>query len=185
MKSFYYAKILTALLLLNGCSILIGQVKPVEEKAVEPNLVEVHQLDPNWKKLEVKSEHQGTKEENEDIPDAAWQSTKTAAVISLNSACRQTHAEADGANDLREMTETITSPWSNLKILSQDETLLSGFPSLQTIAEGIYLNRKRKFQLIVVKAPSCVYDIIFLSPVPTYEQDLSVFEKFRATLKLK
>ncbi len=167
---------------LGGCSILIGTVKPVDQKASEPNLIEVQQLDPTWKKIQVKSELGGTTGENGAIPDAAWQSTKTAAVISLNSACRQS---SDEEPDIRSITESITSGWEQLKILHQGDLLVSGSPALETTAEGRYSDRLRRFQLLVVKSPSCVYDIIYLSPIPTFSQDLELFQRFRATLKLK
>ena len=183
MKFFYPISITCLFLLfLNGCSVLIGRVKPVEEKAVEPNLVQVQSLDPTWKKLSIQSEHQGTAEENEDIPDAAWQSSKTAAVISLNSACRQF---TDTESNLKNITETITTPWDRLEIISQKEISFAGHPALETIAQGYYLRRERKFQLIVVKSPSCIYDMIFLSPLDTYDQEVTLFQRFRDNLRLK
>ena len=183
MKSFHFTLGASFLLLfLNGCSVLFGSVKPVEEKAVEPNLVQVQNLDPHWKKLEIKSEHEGTPEANEDIPDAAWQSNDTAAVISLNSACRQFN---DVESNLQNVTNTITTPWNNLQLISQKETTLNGYRALETIAEGYYLNRERKFQLVVVKSSACIYDLIFLSQPKTYDQEVAVFQRFRDSLKLK
>lgn len=187
MKLLYstFALTLTILSLsgfIGGCSILIGEVKPVDQKANEPKLIEIQQLDPSWKKLQVKPESGAVGSENEDIPDAAWQSTKTAAVISMNSACRQT---SDAEPDIRSIIETITSGWDNLKILNQVDVRVSNFPGIETTAEGMYTDRRRRFQLLVVKSPSCVYDIIYLSPIETFSQDLELFQRFRATLKLK
>ena len=109
MKSFYYTArllliptLLAAPVFLNGCSVLVGQVKPVEEKAPAPKMIPVEQLSPSWKPLELHSATSG--DHPDDIPDSAWQSTKSAAVISLNSACRQYH---DEDMELKEFTSNL------------------------------------------------------------------------------
>ena len=176
MKSHY--SLLACILLLNGCSILVGQVKPVEEKATLNTPKKELLQDPNWKKLQIKS---GTKS-NEDIPDAAWQSLETAAVISLNSVCRQSIDE-DG--DIKEVSRLLMSQWDNLKIENEQDRVVSGFRAFETTAHGVYLNQNRKFQTVVVKSPTCVYDLVFLSPPKTFDQEITVFRKFRDNLSLK
>lgn len=180
MKSFYYLPCLF-LLFLNGCSVLVGQVKPVEEKAPVTQLTPVDRLNSNWKRLELHSAAIGG-DQAEDIPDSAWQSNKTAAVISLNSACRQNRDEDVG---LKEFTSNLLSQWRNLKIEGQKDLIVSGRPALETTAEGLYLGRNRKFQTVVVKTQSCIYDLIYLSPIKTFAQELDVFHQFRDSLNLK
>ncbi len=157
----------------------MGNVKPVDEKAKKMPYSEVETIDPTWKRLETPSKN---KEKTDDIPDAAWQSDKTAAVISLNSACRQ---NVDDHEDLKEVTRLLLSQWDNLKIQSEQSTTLSGFPAWETEALGNYLKSERKFQTVVVKTPNCIYDLIYLSPIKTFTQELSVFQQFRASLNLK
>jgi hypothetical protein len=180
MKSNYSLRFsfLAVFLFLNGCSVLVGQVKPVEEKAAKVPFTDVTVIAPNWKRLEIP----GRTKNADDIPDAAWQSSKTAAVISLNSACRQT---PDDSADLKEVTRVLLSQWDRLTILTEEEKTLSGFPALETEAEGKYLGRDRKFKTTVVKTSTCVYDIVYLSPVKTFTEELSVFERFRDSLNLK
>jgi hypothetical protein len=172
-----------SLSLLNGCSVLIGNVKPVEEKAAIGTVTGPPLDDSHWKKINLKasSATAGTGE-GDDVPDVAYQSTKTASVIALNSACRRL---ADDESDAKTVTESILSSWRDMKNVDEANTLTSGFPSLQTTAQGIYLNRRRKFQLVVVKSPKCVYDLIYLSPVTTFDEELADFQRFRDTLKLK
>jgi len=171
---------LTAISLLfwSGCSVLIGHVKPEEVKSIDSKIIDVSQIDPSWKKISIGP----TSGPSEDIPDGAWQSTKTASVISINSACRQ---GSDEDNDLKSVTQTLLSQWNNLKILNERELTVSNYPALETTAEGYYLSRNRKFQTVAVKSPMCVYDLIYLSPVKTFDQELSVFQKFRDNLILK
>lgn len=187
MKSFYYPSrrllisfLLSASVFLNACSVLVGQVKPVEEKASATQLTPIDHISPNWKQLEL---HSAVSNEGaDDIPDSAWQSTRSAAVISLNSACRQNR---DESSELKDFTSNLLSQWRNLKIESQNNIIVSGKPALETTAEGIYLNRHRKFQTVVVKTQTCLYDLIYLSPVKTFNQELGVFHQFRDSLKLK
>jgi hypothetical protein len=183
MKSFYYTFLIfpSLTLLLNGCSVLVGNVKPVEEKAISVETSSLEMQRSGWNKLDIKS---ASLEENpDDIPDSAWQSSKTAAVISLNSACRKKND--DHELTLKEFTTSLLSQWRELKILSQREIQVSRIPALETTAEGIYLGRQRKFQTIVVKTQACMYELVYLSPLKTFDQELAVFQEFRANLNLK
>ena len=181
MKSIYSLRFsfLAISLFLNGCSVLVGQVKPVEEKAAKVPFTDVTVIAPNWNRLDMP----GKTKSADDIPDAAWQSDTTAAVISLTSACRQTPDEE--RSDLKEVTRIILSQWDNLSILNENPKIISGLPAWETEAEGKYLGRERKFKTTVVKTSTCVYDLIYLSPVKSFEQELSVFERFRDSLNLK
>ena len=113
MKSFswLYLLILQLTLFLNGCSVLVGQVKPVDEKAADEAFVnkvpDLTALDPNWKKIVLAA----TFSTSEDTPDAAWQSQKTAAVISINSACSQLH---DEHSSIEFVTSSLLSQWRRL-----------------------------------------------------------------------
>ena len=180
MKSIYSCLLGSCafVIFLNGCSVLVGQVQPVEEHATKSHYTDVSVLSPNWKKLDIPAH---TKSED-DVPDAAWQSETTAAVISLNSACRQ---NPDEHIDLKEVTGILLSQWDNLKILSETNVTVSKQTALETEAEGKYLGRDRKFKTVVVKTSTCVYDLVYLSPVKSFEEEVSVFERFRDSLNLK
>jgi hypothetical protein len=180
MKSIYSYLFFsgTLVVLLNACSVLVGQVQPVEEHAPKSHYTDVSILSPNWKKLDIPAH---TRSED-DVPDAAWQSTTTAAVISLNSACRQ---NPDENVDLKEVTGILLSQWDNLKILSETNVTVSKHTALETEAEGKYLGRDRKFKTVVVKTSTCVYDLVYLSPIKSFTEELSVFDRFRDSLNLK
>lgn len=188
MKSFYYTATVVFLSLSanTGCSVsklLVGQVDPVDQKSNTIKLTPVELIDPHWKRVDISGDSQAIN----DMPDRAWQSTKTASVISLNSACRQKNDEAQNFSEMgaKEITADLLSQWRDIEHKTEREMMLSGFPAFETTAEGIYYNRKRKFQTIIVKTPTCVYDLIFLSPTKSYTQDLAVFQKFRDKLIIK
>lgn len=186
MKSFYYttAVVFLSLALNSGCSVsklLVGQVSPVDEKSNSIQITALETLDPSWKRVEITDDLSPN-----DMPDRAWQSTKTASVVSLNSACRQ-GSDDQNYNDmgLKEITKDMLSQWRDLDPKSERDFKLSGFPALETTAEGFYFNSKRKIQTVVVKTPTCVYDLIFLAQPKNFAQDLAVFQKFRDKLILK
>jgi len=186
MKSFYYTTTVVFLSLITaGCSVsklLVGQVDAVDQKSSTIQVTPVEVINPNWKRIDV-SENSTPN----DMPDRAWQSTKTASVISLNSACRQRNDEAQNYAEmgLKEITADLLSQWTEMDHKTETDLTLSGFPAFETTAEGIYYGRHRKFQTVVVKTPTCIYDLIFLSPPKSYAQDLAIFQKFRDKLILK
>jgi len=187
MKSFYYT---TAVVFLSltaaGCSVsklLVGHVDAVDQKSSTIQVTPVEMIDPLWKRIDS-SENSASMN---DMPDRAWQSSKTASVISLNSACRQRNDEAQNYAEmgLKEITADLLSQWTEIEHKTESDLNVSGFPAFETSAEGIYYGRHRKFQTIVVKTPTCIYDLIFLSPPKHYTQDLAIFQKFRDKLILK
>jgi hypothetical protein len=174
MKSFHLA---TFAVFLSSCSILVGQVKPVEEKSVNSSSGKPVLETLGWKKLELSSAT-GTAS---DVPDAAWQSPKTDAVISLNSVCRRGREN----RGVREVTDALLTQWDSLVIQNQKDLQFKGMPGYETTALGKYLGRERKFQTLIVKSPTCIYDLIYLSPSDSFDQDLTAFLQFRDNLVIK
>ena len=186
MKSFYYtvAVVFLSLALGSGCSVsklLVGQVSPVDEKSTI-QVTALETIDPNWKRIQVSDDLSPN-----DMPDRAWQSSKTASVISLNSACRQSNDDAQHYSEMnmKDITADLLSQWRELEHKTERDFNVSGFPAFETTAEGFYYNSKRKLQTVVVKTPTCVYDLMLLSPPKSFTQDLAVFQKFRDKLILK
>lgn len=154
---------------------MVGQVNPVDQKSQNVQMVALETIDANWKRIDPAAD-----ESSNDSPDRAWQSVKTASVISFNSVCR-----GGNTRPLNEITADLLQQWRGLKNVQEKEITLSGHPALETTADGIYFDRKRSFQTVIVKTPSCVYDLIFLSPTKSFAQDLAVFQAFRDKLILK
>ncbi len=178
MKSFSF--ILLPLTLVS-CSVLVGQVKPVEEKSANSSTGSGVLERRGWKQLDLTAESDG-KSDAPDSPDAVWQSPKTSAVISLNSVCRKDKRQS---SDPKQVTGVLLSQWDNLQPEQERALTVGGLPAHETIASGDYLSSHRKFAILVVKSPACTYDMIFVSPPETFEQELSVFQEFRDSLFLK
>lgn len=190
MKSFYYttAVVILSLTTITGCSVsklLVGQVSEVDEKSNSIQITPLESIDAAWKRVEIQ-DHNAVATSTA-VPDRAWQSSKTASVISLNSACRQSNDEAQTYAEMepKEITADILSAWRDLDNKKERDLMVSGFPAFETTAEGFYFGQRRKFQTVIVKTPTCVYDLIFLAPPKSFAQDLVTFQKFRDKLVLK
>lgn len=181
-NSLYFgAVVFLAVLTGSGCSLshlLVGDISPVDEKADRIVIPSLESFDQNWKRIET-----GKQETSTQMPDRAWQSVKTASVISFNSVCRGKNPEED--KSLKEITADMLSQWEILNDVSEKDISISGFTALETTAEGLYFSKKRKFQTVVVKTPSCIYDLIYLGSPKSFTQDLGLFQKFRDKLILK
>ncbi len=163
---------------LGSCSILVGHVKPVEEKAVNGSAGAAILEPLGWKKVDLRA----GSDADSDSPDAAWQSGKTSAVISLSSACRSSSNKLRGVG---EVTDFLLSQWDSLTILSRKDLLFRGFPAQETTAIGTYLGNERKIRTFVLRTPGCTYDLVFLGPVPSFDQELSAFLGFRDSVEFQ
>ena len=177
MKSFGFNRLFPLAILAilqSGCSILVGSVNPVDEKQDGQFWTDVSIMDSDFKNLHEESE-------NLDSPDAAWQSKTTAAIISITSACR----DADTESDVNEVTESLLAQWNDSTIESKVPAKVSNHDALQTSGKGTYLGKVRTFEVIVVKSPTCLYDVLYLSPPEAKEKHLPTFNRFKASLKLE
>ena len=157
----------------------MGTVRPLEEKAVNSPTSGMPDRTSGWKRLEIESSAQS----HTDIPDAAWKSPLTSAVISINSVCDR--SKKRNRESLKSVTQTLLSQWDHLQVQTEHQHVLSGFPAMSTVAEGIYSGEARKFKITIVKSPSCIYDLVLVGPNASFEGDLSVFQSFHDNLNLK
>jgi hypothetical protein len=160
---------------LNGCStskVLMGEIRPIESHSNQNDLPDLNKSHPQWKTIEKSA----------DSIDAAWQSEKTSAIISINSSCRESGSQD---RELKTIIQDLLAPWRDLKTHSEKSLTVSGHPALEVTGEGYYLKNLRKFQTIAIQSDRCIYDLIYLSSVKSYQSELSVFLQFRDNLILK
>ncbi len=157
-----------------GCSTvgpLVGEVKPVDTKVDPTQIPDLHLQSAEWIKLTNQP----------DSADAEWQSSRTNAIIYINSACRE---NAEESADLKIITQNTLSQWDNLKVNSENAITVSGHPGLETTGEGTFQKTKGKFQLVIIRSPHCIYDLGLVSH-QSLQNDLLTFQKFRTSLILK
>ncbi len=176
------------LTLQSGCGLLLGNIKPVDEKSDHYGVVDLSKDDPSvWLKLDDQEkgadpiDPEVTKSE---VPDSAFQSKKTAAIVSINSSCRPNSPEFDD-KDLRSLTNLLLLGLSEITHRHEKElTLLSG-PALETTVQGLLSGSKIAMKTIVLKRQRCVYDLLYMASPSHFPENEKDFSRFVASLKLK
>lgn len=177
-------------LTLTSCSTIVGNIKPVDEKSNTYEIADLSKEKPLlWKRLDAaqllpKDAQIGTNGEafSSEVTDFAFQSTKTAAIISLNSSCRKGRASsADLAPYLRELFLGMSEVTEH----SEKTTQVAGVSALEGIVAGQMAGERTKIHAFVLTKSECVYDLMYISRpdhFPTHEND---FNHFVSSLRLR
>ncbi|MDR3606748.1 MAG: hypothetical protein P4M08_05120 [Oligoflexia bacterium] len=172
----------------SSCSVLVGNVKPVDQKSESYGVIHLDQVKPNWTKLgSPKGEKTGNLEST-DIPDVAYQSKKTASIISLDSACRNDPENPD--QDLHALTNLLLLGISDVTLRQEEPLTLAGnLPALQTTIEGRLTGdtqgRRMALRTIVVKRGHCDYDFVYMARPEKFNSEEADFAEFVASLRIK
>jgi hypothetical protein len=196
--------LLGSLLLLvtqSGCGLLLGNVKPVDEKSEDYGVLDLSRTKPDeWTKLDPSdlsdSEPGESDKSSTEVSDTVFQSRKTAATISLNSACRprselqSAQAEADSAEKgraagLRKVTNLLLLGLSDVTLRNESELKLQGRPALQTTIRGKLNGEDVMLRTVVTRKEGCTYDLVYLAPPEHFGAHLEDFSQFVASLRLK
>src|SRR5690242_15131208 len=85
-QSPYFWFLLSLLLFQSGCSLFFGNIKPVEEKSTSYGILDLSVNSAEW--VRVESNQEATESPQSGISDMAFQSKRTASIISISSACK-------------------------------------------------------------------------------------------------
>lgn len=119
----------------SGCGILFGNVKPVDEKSDYYGIADLSRENTDWIKLDAgKIAKQDADSTPTEIGDVAYQSQKTAATISINSACREGRNVAD--QTLHAITDESLLGISNVTLREEKNYTQQGLPALETTILG-------------------------------------------------
>jgi hypothetical protein len=191
LVSTLLATVLAAFLLsFSGCGtgVLIGNVKPVDQKSDAYGVMDLSKNSAEWTKLDPKAvdtnpTSQDAATTTTEISDVAFQSKKTASIISLSSACRHSRDYED--KDLQTLTNTLLLGSSDVTLRDEKDLSLNGVPALQTTIEGKINGEEVKLRAVVIKRQTCVYDLVFVARPKTFDSNVEDFSHFVASLRLK
>jgi hypothetical protein len=180
----------------SGCSVVVGNVKPLEEKSTEYGVMDLSHLSPDWKKLDpAKTAAQSESVKVQDVSptevsDVAYQSKSTASIISLDSACRAVPDAAGSGRpgaerDLRTLTDLLLLGITDVSLREERGMEVQKNPALETTITGQLNNEPMKLRTVVLKRQNCVYDLVYMSRPQYFDQHLSDFSHFVASLKLR
>lgn len=177
--------LLLSALATSGCGIFIGSVKPVDEKG-DYGVLDLTKENPEqWGPLDPQS---GRDEEFElsasEIADVAFQSKQTAAIISLNSACRKSSDYR--TKTLKELTdELLLGIETNAKGRIEIEREVSGVPALETTITGKVNRQSTQVRTVVLTRGACVYDLMFVARPKRFGEDEPTFQRFVDSLRIR
>jgi hypothetical protein len=183
------ASLLLIALALSGCGVLIGTVKPVDEKSEAYGVMDLSKDSPNanqWMKLDPAETAEGDKlddGEKTEVSDVAFQHKKDASIISLNSACRASFATSD--QDLRSFTNLLFLGISDITLREEKEITVQGTPALQTTIRGKLNQENMMLRTVIVKRGNCVYDLMYVSRPKHFAENEQDFSRFVSSLRLK
>ena len=168
---------------LSSCSTIIGNVKPVDEKSDHYSIIDLSKESKDWKRLDSSDLGQKTADQNEttDQGDITYQSVKTSAVVSVNTACRDNQKISKSLETIsRQLLLGITDVTQN----DQKEIKLSGVNALQTTIQGQISGEKTKIRAVVLTHQGCVYDLMYVSKPDRFAVHEADFARFISSLQL-
>ena len=167
---------------LSGCATLLGNVKPVDQKSEQYGVADLSRSNSEWTRVDSGNPPENTNVPSE-ISDVAFQSKRTASIISLNSACR-TGRETE-ERDLRTVTNLLFLGITDVSLRSERNVSVQETPALETTVQGKMNGQDMMLRAVVLRRGSCIYDLMYLARpnfFPVHEAD---FSQFVASLRLK
>lgn len=169
---------------LSGCGILFGNVKPVTEKSSHYEVLDLHATQADWAKLDPNEIPSGRGNPDDDgQSDIAYQSNRTASIISLNSACRD--ALGDETKTLKDFTDLLLLGITDLSDREEKNTALNGNPGLETTLQGKLNGEPVKLRTVVTRKQRCVYDLMFISRPEHFNEQVADFDRFAHSFKTR
>jgi hypothetical protein len=194
-RSFSFALVSTLVLALvsSACSVVVGNVKPLEEKSTEYGVMDLSKSNSDWLKLDPKktaAQSESIKEQDvspTEVSDVAFQSKSTASIISLDSACRNLDSTTNTSvnRDLRTLTDLLLLGITDVTLRTERGMEVQKTPALETTIQGKLNGEPMQIRTVVLKRQSCVYDLVYMARPQFFERHLDDFLHFVASLRLR
>jgi hypothetical protein len=176
----------------SGCGVFIGNVRPEDSKSDAYGISDLSKESADWVKLDPKKsngeEPYDPNTTSTEVSDVAYQSKKTSAVISINSACRANRdapANKSVDQDLRDLTDILLLGGNDVTLRDEAHVSLQGSPALETTILGTINHEKVQIRAVVLRRKTCIYDLLYVSRPETFTLNEPAFTHFVASLRLK
>jgi len=167
-----------------SCGLLIGNVKPVEEKSDDYSIMDLTDGSSDWEKISRADERgEDARDEETEISDISYQSKRTASIISMNSVCRP--GMQHKAQDLGAFTRELTLGISNISKKSERQITVSGQRAVETTIHGKMSGESMSLRSVVLRSGRCVYDLMFIARPAHFESQAGTFAAFVSSFKLE
>jgi hypothetical protein len=176
----------------SGCGVFIGNVRPEDSKSDAYGISDLSKESPDWTKLDPKKsngeEPYDPNTTPTEVSDVSYQSKKTSAVISINSACRANREAPPNKTvdqDLRDLTDILLLGDNDVTLRNENHVLVQGSPALETTILGKINQEKVEIRAVVLRRKTCIYDLLYVSRPETFTLNEPSFTHFVASLRLK
>jgi hypothetical protein len=174
------------LLASSGCGLLFGNVKPVDEKSDDYGVLDLSKNSSEWAKLDPKTSNPEAKDADSrstEVSDVAFQSKKTASIISLNSSCNPEVQNPD--KDLRSFTNLLFLGITDITLRDERTMNFQNSPALQTTLRGKLNGEEMMLRTVVLRKRNCLYDLMYVARPAHFLENEPDFSRFASSLKLK
>jgi hypothetical protein len=167
-----------------GCGVLLGEVKPVEERTTHYSYTDPSSLDRDWEHIrQAPKSHLNAQSVNHESSDAAFQSKSTGSIISTNSVCRQNHSAP--LTSLKDYATELFIGFDTVENSRDVPIEIDGIQGLETIADTSNAGQATKVRSVVLQKGSCLFDFIYLSAPASYDTHNQQFETFLKSIKMR
>lgn len=172
----------------SSCSVVVGNVKPVDEKSTQYGVMDLSAGNPEWLKLDpAKTDQYGDLKSGDvmstEISDAAYQEKETASIISIDSACRNSNAQSQA--DLKTLTDMLFLGVTDVTLREEEGLEVQKNAALQTTLSGKLNGEPIMFRTVVMKRGTCVYDFVYMARPRYFAKHQDDFSHFVASIRLK
>lgn len=179
---------LIASLSLAGCSVLVGNVRPVEEPAPLEKMEPAGAATPGpllpapWKRMEAAPKSAASADSGAIVPGLSFQNQETGSTLAFTTGCRKSYQKAPPS--LRTISQSLGSGLSRIQRKESLEILVSGIPALRSSITGWAGGSEIAIDNIVLAREGCVFDLTLVSLARHRDQDRPAFDKVLAALPL-
>jgi len=172
---------------LSACSTLVGNVKPVDEKSEQYEIIELSpegwtKLDPTSLVSEKARFDPKSSTYSSEVTDLTYQSKKTAGIISLNSSCRSGRAQEE---NLELITRELLLGITGVTLRTDQKISVQTTPALQTTVQGKIAGELTKIRTVVLSRGECIYDLMYVSTPERFKTHEEDFNRFVSSLRLR
>ena len=178
---------ITVFISINGCGVLVGNIRPVTEKAEQYGILDLSQERPDlWTKIQNKSANEERTDSDttpSEVSDVAFQALKSPSIIALNSGCRP--SVQTQTKELKDLTNELLMGFTEVENRIEKNITLEQSPALETTIRGKMADKPIFLRTVVLRKNRCVYDLLFMSSPTDFTTHESDFSKFVASLRIK
>jgi len=184
MRKNYYLSSFLLLVFTTGCSLILGNIKPTDEKSNAYSYLDLSSNSRYWIKTREELNSSGQDKTDLDQSDVTFKRRSGKATISINSVCKKTSKKPD-QGDLKKSARELLLGFSQLEILSEKQIKVSHHDAYEITAQGLMNHSSLVIKLVLLEKNSCSYDLIYISESQEFKKHETDFQRFVSSFELK